>query len=222
MSDPVKADTRADGSPMYWFRVEAGRNTAGKRVQVYRSFGTKKEAKAEYARIVREVHEHRFAAPDKITVSAYLDRWEPAHGRDLEDGSRAVIRHALRPVRERLGERRLQSLTRADVDELVDWMLTSGRKRGGKPGSGLSPRSVQLTLVAFQRACDDAIEDRILSINPCRRVKRPRQVKPVHDLWTDEEKRRGAGAAPRRRARRPAEGIQGAPGEGEARRGRGI
>jgi integrase len=195
MSDPIKSGTRPDGSPMYWFRVDAGRNTAGKRVQVYRSFGTKKDAKAEYARIVREVHEHRFAAPDKITVSMYLDRWEPAHGRDLEDGSRAVIRHALRPVRERLGARRLQSVTRTDVDQLVDWMLASGRKRGGRPGTGLSPRSVQLTLVAFQRACDDAIEDRIISINPCRRVKRPRQVKPVHDLWTDEETARFQAAA---------------------------
>jgi integrase len=195
MSDPIKAGTRPDGSSMYWFRVDAGRNTAGKRVQVYRSFDTKKDAKAEYARIVREVHEHRFAAPDKITVSGYLNRWEPAHGRDLEDGSRAVIRHALRPVRERLGERRLQSVTRTDVDQLVDWMLTFGRKRGGQPGTGLSPRSVQLTLVAFQRACDDAIEDRIITINPCRRVKRPRQVKPVHDLWTDEETARFEAAA---------------------------
>ena len=195
MSDPIKSGTRPDGSPMYWFRVDAGRNTGGKRVQVYRSFDTKKDAKAEYARIVREVHEHRFAAPDKVTVSGYLDRWEPAHGRDLEDGSRAVIRHALRAVRERLGDRRLQSVTRVDVDQLVDWMLTSGRKRGGQPGTGLSPRSVQLTLVAFQRACDDAIEDRIISINPCRRVKRPRQLKPVHDLWTDEETSRFQAAA---------------------------
>jgi len=86
-------------------------------------------------------------------------------------------------------------VTRADVDQLVDWMLTSGRKRGGKPGTGLSPRSVQLTLVAFQRACDDAIEDRIITINPCRRVKRPRQVKPVHDLWTDGETGRFQAAA---------------------------
>jgi integrase len=29
---------------------------------------------------------------------------------------------------------------------LVDWMLTSGRRRGGKPGTGLSGRSVRLTV----------------------------------------------------------------------------
>ena len=98
-----------------------------------------------------------------------------------------MVRHSLRPVRERLGDRKLQSITRADVDGLVDWMLSEGRKRGGKPGTGLSARSVQLTLVAFQRACDDAIEDRLMTLNPCRRVKRPKQQRADHDLWSDEE-----------------------------------
>jgi integrase len=187
MADPIKAKTNPDGSTVWWFRVSAGTDSTGKRVQVYKSFGTKREAKAEHARIVRELHEGKFVHRSDGTVNAFLDRWEPAHGRDLEEGSRAVIRHDLRPVRERLGERKLQSVTRADVDALVEWMLTAGRRRGGKPGTGLSPRSVQRTLVIFQRACDDAIDERLMSINPCRRVKRPKQVKPVHELWSDDE-----------------------------------
>jgi integrase len=187
MADPIKAGTRTDGSTYYWFRVDGGRNASRKRVQVYRSFDKKKDAKAEYARIINEINERRFVARDGITVDAFLDEWEPAHGRDLEAGSQAAIRHALGPVRSRLGSQKLQSVTRRDIDALVDWMTAAGRKRGGKPGTGLGPRTIQLTLVAFQRACDDAIEERIISINPCRRVKRPKQVKPVHDLWTDEE-----------------------------------
>jgi site-specific recombinase XerC len=85
------------------------------------------------------------------------------------------------------------------VDGLVEWMLTSGRRRGCKPGTGLGPRSVQLTLVAFRAACDDAIEDRLISVNPCRRVKRPKQDKPVHELWTDEETARFEAAAEQNR-----------------------
>jgi integrase len=187
MTDPIKTGTRPDGTTHYWWRVEAGRNASGRRSQIYRSFSTKKAAKAEYARETNEINERRFVARDGITVDAYLDQWEPAHGRDLEDGSRAQLRHALGRARERLGDRKLQSVTRADVDALVDWMLTSGRKRGGKPGTPLSARSVQLTLVAFQKACDDAIEDRLITVNPCRRVKRPKKVRPVHELWSDEE-----------------------------------
>ena len=187
MSDPIKTGARPDGSTFYWFRVSAGRNASGKRVQVYRSGDVKREVRAEYARIIRDVHERRYVARDGVTVGEFLDEWEPAHGRDLEAGSRAAIRHALGPVRSQLGTRKLQTVTRRDVDALVDWMATEGRRRGGKPGTGLGPRTIQLTLVAFQRACDDAVEERIISINPCRRVKRPRQVKPEHDLWTDAE-----------------------------------
>ena len=188
MSDPIKKGTRPDGSTFYWFRISAGRHPAtGKRVQVYKSFPTRREAKAEYGKILSDLAGKRFVARDGITVNAYLDTWEPAHGRDLEAGSRTVIRHDLRPVRERLGGRKLQSVTRADVDALVDWVLAEGRKRGGQPGTGLSPRSVQRTLAVFQRACEDAIDERLMSINPCRRVKRPKQVRPVHELWSDEE-----------------------------------
>jgi integrase len=188
VSDPIKKGTRPDGSTFYWFRISAGCHPmTGKRVQVYKSAASKREAKAEYGKILNDLAEKRFVARDGITVSAYLDKWEPAHGRDLEEGSRAVIGHDLRPVRERLGERKLQAVTRSDVDQLVNWMLTEGRKRGGKPGTGLSPRSVQRTLAVFQKACEDAIDDRLISVNPCRRVKRPKQVKPVHELWSDAE-----------------------------------
>jgi integrase len=195
MSDSIKSGTRPDGSTFWWFRISAGRDSAGKRIQVYRSFDTKREAKAEYGKILNDLAEHRFVARDSITVSAYLDRWEPAHGRDLEESSRTVIRHDLRAVRERLGGRKLQAISREDIDQLADWMLAEGRKRGGKPGTGLSPRSVQRTLAIFQRACDDAIDERLISINPVRRVKRPRQVKPVHELWSDEETARFQAAA---------------------------
>jgi hypothetical protein len=41
---------------------------------------------------------------------------------------------------------------------LVDWMLTSGRKRGGKPGTGLGPRSVRLTLGRLKAAFEMAID----------------------------------------------------------------
>jgi integrase len=187
MSDPIKTNTRADGSMFYWFRIEAGRNASRQRVQIYRSFDTKKAAKAEYARITNEINERRFVSRDGITLNGYLDRWEPAHGRDLEEAARASIRNALQPIRDRYGDRRIQSIERPDIDALVDFMLTSGRKRGGKPGTGLGPRTVQLMLVAGQRAWDDALDERLVSVNPFRRVKRPRQVKPVHELWSDEE-----------------------------------
>jgi integrase len=185
MADPIKSKVNPDGTTVWYFRVSAGTHpVTGKRVQVYRSFDTKREAKAEHAKIVHDLAEHRFVVRDGITVDSWLDKWEVRHGRDLEEGSRRVIKHDLRPVRERLGSRKLQSVTRDDIEKFTDWMLSEGRKRGG---TGLSPRTVQRTLATLQKACEDAIDERLITINPVRRVKRPKQVKPVHELWSDEE-----------------------------------
>ncbi len=188
MADPIKTGTRPDGSTFFWFRLSAGRNpVTGQRVQVYHSGDREKDVRAEHARILSEISQRRYVGRDSNTVSAYLDTWEPAHARDLEPTTAAKIRHLLRPVRDRLGDRRMQSLTRADVDQLADWMLTSGRRRVGKPGTPLSARTVRDTLAVFQRACDDAVDERIIAANPCRRVKRPKQAPAEHELWSDEE-----------------------------------
>jgi hypothetical protein len=55
-------------------------------------------------------------------------------------------KNALKPGRARLGQRRAAGITRQDIEDLRDWMLTEGRRRGGKPGTGLGPRSVRLTI----------------------------------------------------------------------------
>jgi hypothetical protein len=106
---------------------------------------------------------------------------------DMEEAGAAKVRHLLRPVLELFADRRVQSLTRSDIDHLTDWMLTSGRVRAGKPGTGLSPRTVKDTLAVLQRALDDAADERLITHNPCRRVKRPRQRKPEHKMWSDAE-----------------------------------
>jgi integrase len=68
-------------------------------------------------------------------------------------------------------------------------MATAGRKRGGKPGTGLGPRSIQLTLTAFQMALDMAVAEKKMPYNPVRLVKRPKQVKAKHTPWTSAEVR---------------------------------
>jgi integrase len=42
-------------------------------------------------------------------------------------------------------------------------------------------------LCEAQTAFEDAVDDRLIGINPCRRVKRPKQIKPVYELWSDEK-----------------------------------
>lgn len=183
----AKADGTTTEVPVYWFRVEAGRDGDGKRKQIYRSFDKLKDAKAEYSRITHEVGTKTYVLPAKVTLSEYLDEFLPGHVRDLEAATARNYSDALRPVRERLGGRLLQSLEKKDVDRLIDWMLTSGRKKGGKPGTGLSARSVQLTLGALKTALDMAVMERRIPMNPARLVKPPKKTKPKHELWSSIE-----------------------------------
>jgi integrase len=194
VADPIKSKTNPDGSVVWWFRVSAGTDSTGKRVQIYKSFPTRREARAEHGRITHELAEHRFVARDGITVNGWLDQW--LAGRfSLEETTAATYRHHLRPVRERLGERRLQSITTRDVEDLARWMQAEGRSRGGKKGTGLSDRSVRDTLAAFQRVCEKAVRERLIASNPCRDAERPKKRSPSLELWTDEEAARFEKAA---------------------------
>lgn len=188
--EPIKKITLKDGkSVRYELVVDLPPDPANpaKRNQSRTRHESLKEAKAELARIRHETNTRTLVRPRKTTVSEYLETWLAGHVRDLEAATARNYRDALRPVNERLGTRELQSVEKADVDALVDWMTTSGRKRGGEVGTGLSARTVQLTLNAFQTALDVAVAERKISFNPVRLVKRPKRVKPVHTLWTDAE-----------------------------------
>jgi integrase len=95
----------------------------------------------------------------------------------------------MKPARARAGHRRAQSVTRQDIEDLRDWMLTAGRRRGGKAGTGLSPRSVRLTIgrlsAAFEQACDDGK----LARNPARGVKLPAEAKADRPQWSEGQVR---------------------------------
>ena len=93
------------------------------------------------------------------------------------------------PARERLGHKQLQAITKADVEKLVTWMLTSGRKRGGQAGTGLSGRSVGLTLGRLTAALEMAVKEGKLVRNPAALVEPPPHEKRERKAWTVEQVR---------------------------------
>jgi integrase len=133
--------------------------------------------------------------PSKLTLNAMLDGWLRSATFEREEATRSNYAHALRPARERLGDRLLQSITREDVEELRDWMLATGRKRGGKPGTGLGPRSVRLKLSQLSASFDQALDDGKVTRNPCARVRRPKMAPSTRTAWSEEEARQFLTAA---------------------------
>ncbi|MDX5565653.1 site-specific integrase [Streptomyces sp. ID05-04B] len=195
MADPIKKITLASGKVRYRFVVDVGRNPeTGDRQQVTRTFDSKAEAKNEYARILHERAAGTLVVPAKTTVEQLADMWLREATVDVEAATKRSYEDAMRYVRTRLGGKRVQELTTADVQDLVEWMLTSARRIGGKPGTGLSVRTVDLTLGRLRAALNMAVRDRLVVRNVAEYAKVPRQARKddrarrrARKPWTEDE-----------------------------------
>lgn len=187
--EPIEKIKLKSGEIRYELVVDLPPDPAkpGQRNQIRRRFKTLKEARAELSRIRHESNTGTFVRPRKTTVSEYLENWLAGHVRDLEAATAEKYRHALQPVHERLGAREVQAIEKSDVDALLTWMHSSGRKRVGKPGTGLSAATVNLTRSTLIMALDVAVAERKMAYNPARLTKPVKAVKPVHVLWSDDE-----------------------------------
>jgi hypothetical protein len=65
------------------------------------------EARAELSRIRHETDKGTFTKPSDITVSDYLDEYLIGATRGRRESTKTSYRDALRPVRERLGDRKI-------------------------------------------------------------------------------------------------------------------
>lgn len=191
----IKRIELKNGDVRYRFVVDVGRDpVTGKRDQDTFTFDTLKEARAELKRVGHEVNQGTYVAPSTLTVDEFLTEWLASATRDVEKSTAANYRDAVLPVRTKLGTRKLQSLTEADVERLVDWMLTEGRRRGGKPGTGLSVRSVSLTLGRFRSALEVAVRRKLVARNVAHYVKVPKAARRA-ELVATLERRAAAEAA---------------------------
>ncbi len=190
MNEPIRKVKLKDGTVRYRLVVDIGRDDSGKRQQLTRTFDRLKDARAELSRIRHETDKGTFVKPSGITVNDYLDQYLVGATRGRRESTKGSYRDAFRPVRERLGNRKLQSLTKADIEGLVDWMLTSGRKRGGPPGTGLGARSARLTLGRLKAAFEMAVDEGILIRNVVKLVTPPEYTPKERDTWSSAEVRK--------------------------------
>lgn len=190
VKEPIRKIELKDGTVRYRLVVDIGRDEKGKRQQITRTFDKLKEARAELSRIRHETDQGTYIKPSEITVDDYLDEYLVGATRGRRESTKVSYRDAFRPVRERLGARALQSISKADIENLVDWMLTSGRRRGGKAGTGLGPRSVRLTLGRFKAAFEMAVDEGRLVRNVVKLVTPPEYTPGERATWSRTEVRR--------------------------------
>lgn len=158
-------------------------------------FDTRQEAEAAERQHRQALEDRTIAAPAKTTIREWL-----------EDHYLADLRHRVKPktwadrqlavryVVERLGDRRLQSLSGADLDRLYTALLTGGRTRArAGAGDGLSAASVRRVHVVVKQALDQAVRHRMLATNPAADATPPSTAAVTADrrramrVWTRDE-----------------------------------
>jgi integrase len=190
VKEPIRKIELKDGTVRYRLVVDIGRDEHGKRQQITRTFDKLKDARAELSRIRHETDQGTYVKPSEITVDDYLDEYLVGATRGRRESTKVSYRDAFRPVRDRLGARALQSISKADIENMVDWMLTSGRRRGGQPGTGLGPRSVRLTLGRLKAAFEMAVDEGRLVRNVVRLVTPPECTPGKRATWSRTEVRK--------------------------------
>ncbi|SDM47822.1 Site-specific recombinase XerD [Streptomyces sp. cf386] len=135
------------------------------------------EAKAELARIINQRATGTFIAPSEVTVSEWINTWLEMKARDLEESTITGYRNALVHVHAYLGHLRLQALTEEDVESMVAWLLVAARRRGGKPGTGLRPSTVEGILGRLKEALNRAVTKKIVHLNVAQEVNIPRRAR---------------------------------------------
>jgi integrase len=195
VKEPIRKLTLADGSVRYRLVVDIGRDANGKRQQITRTFDKLKEARAELSRVRHQTDRGTYVRPSQMTVNEYLDEYLIGATRGRRESTKANYRDALKPARDQLGDKPLQSVAKADIERLVDWMLTSGRKRGGTAGTGVGARTVRLTLGRLKAAFEMAVNEGHLVRNVVRLVTPPEYTPTERDTWSQAEVRAFLAAA---------------------------
>lgn len=117
-----------------------------------------------------------FIEPAKVTLGAYLAGWLPAIRREVRSGTVVNYEHTVRVVTERLGDVALQALTRQQIKTMYAELAET-----------LAPKTVHNHHLILHRALRDAVEDRLLTVNPADRAHRLAKRRTEMKTWSAGE-----------------------------------
>lgn len=168
-------------SPGHWAIILDQRDpSTGKRRRKWHSFkGTKREAQIECSRLITSLSGGSYIEPNKVTVSAFLDRWLDHIKQHVSPKTHerysGLVKQNITPA---LGAVILGKLKPAQISEAYTKALAGGRK-DDKAG-GLAPRTVGHMHRVLKQALGQAVRWEIIVRNPADAVDPPKvEWKPV-------------------------------------------
>ena len=171
--------------PRWRFRIDVEPGPNGERRQRTLTFTTEAEAVAEQAAKRTDLARGTYIPPNVMTVNQWLDQWLRTGRRTWRPSTYDSYVVAVKVVRAAIGDRRMQQIRRADIEDIVDDMS----RTGGHSHRGRSPRTIGLLIGLLRKAFDEAIIDGIIQTNPARHVKKPTQTHQEMQTWTADQLR---------------------------------
>lgn len=161
-----------------------------KRLEHARSFALKKDAERWLREQAELVERGTWIKPAEITLRQYLDQWKDgalALGHQRERTKQSYRELLVSYIEPKLGDVRLDRLTKPVVQRAAAELLAQPRTSGGKPiipeegksAPTLSPVTVRRALAALAVALRDATEQRLIQSNPALGISLPRGEKPT-------------------------------------------
>jgi integrase len=169
--EPIRLNYTASGEARYHVTLDVAQPGMRRR-QIKRSFRTLRAARDFVTATRAGLASGTYTPPSAETVRQLVRRWLDSR-RDIRPVTVEGYSTQLAPVLRHLGDRKVQSLTVADVESLIAWMGTEG----GARGQALGARSIRAALVALSQALDLAAREGTVNRNVARLARRPRTRK---------------------------------------------
>jgi len=180
---PVHPVRTPNGLWRFRATVDVGRDpVTGKRMQKTRVFDLDTPAKVVKAWVEdqrSEVRAGKYQHRSAVTFNRLADSWLAAKTGTVREVTHQGYASSLRNVRRFLGQRQVQSLTRADIEALRSWLTNE---------VGLAPRSVVYALTATKMVFDRAeTVENLIQKNPAKGVKPPQADNHDLEQWSLDE-----------------------------------
>jgi integrase len=182
MTERMRDGILKRGSTYSYVVRERDPETGKRKPRWVSGFKTRTAAKTARDAARNAVSTGTYVTPQDKTVGAFLDEWIKSHSVELKPSTaasyRAKINLYLKPI---IGDERVQALTPGRMSAVWKKLHESG----GKDGKPVSFRTVEFARAVMRRAMQDAVLDRVITVNPVIGSKLPkRDGKPRHRIWT--------------------------------------
>ena len=181
MAEPRKVTAR--GRVRWQITLDVDPYPDGRRRQQTRTFDTRKAALAWEAEVRDGRARGARTAVERATVDTIVGDYLRVACRDAAPATARSYRYLLGLVTARLGHRKAATVTRADIEDLVDELRESGARRGGLRNS-----TIKQVLIMTRAAWNMAIDAGAWRRNPAERVRVDRDT-PRQRQWSAAQAR---------------------------------